>query len=98
LISGCGSKKRCTAAAKTEAPKSDAAKRPKRPSCHTGGRPRGQTRIAGQGGSVQILKSQDDVSAWFLLAEESVIIRPEIDGRVIGLHFQEGQASRRAKL
>lgn len=27
-----------------------------------------------------------------LLAEESVIIRPEIDGRIVGLHFQEGQA------
>lgn len=27
-----------------------------------------------------------------LLAEESVIIRPEIDGRLLDLHFQEGQA------
>ncbi len=34
-----------------------------------------------------------------LLAEESVIIRPEIDGRLLDLHFQEGQAvSRGAKL
>jgi membrane fusion protein (multidrug efflux system) len=35
----------------------------------------------------------DDVTAvGSLLAEESVIIRPEIDGRIVGLHFQEGQA------
>lgn len=27
-----------------------------------------------------------------LLAEESVVIRPEIDGRLLELHFQEGQA------
>jgi len=34
-----------------------------------------------------------------LLAEESVIIRPEIDGRVLDLHFHEGQAvGRGAKL
>ena len=34
-----------------------------------------------------------------LLAEESVIIRPEIDGRLLDLHFQEGQAvPRGAKL
>lgn len=34
-----------------------------------------------------------------LLAEESVIIRPELDGRVLDLHFQEGQAVQRgAKL
>lgn len=27
-----------------------------------------------------------------LLADESVIIRPEMDGRIVALHFQEGQA------
>lgn len=27
-----------------------------------------------------------------ILAEESVIVRPEIDGRIVGLHFNEGQA------
>jgi membrane fusion protein (multidrug efflux system) len=42
---------------------------------------------------VTILKVLDDVSAvGSLLAEESVIIRPEIDGRIVGLHFKEGQA------
>ncbi|MEQ1879603.1 MAG: efflux RND transporter periplasmic adaptor subunit, partial [Burkholderiales bacterium] len=42
----------------------------------------------------------DEVTAvGSLLAEESVVIRPEIDGRVVGLHFQEGQAvARGAKL
>ena len=37
----------------------------------------------------------DTVSAvGTLLAEESVIIRPEIDGRIMDLHFEEGQAVR----
>jgi membrane fusion protein (multidrug efflux system) len=35
----------------------------------------------------------DEVTAvGSLLADESVIIRPEIDGRIVGLHFREGQA------
>jgi membrane fusion protein (multidrug efflux system) len=38
-------------------------------------------------------KVSDEITAvGTLLAEESVIIRPEIDGRIVGLHFQEGQA------
>ena len=42
---------------------------------------------------VQLAKVVDEVTAvGSLLAEESVIIRPEIDGRIVGLHFQEGQA------
>ena len=42
---------------------------------------------------VTVKKVVDEVSAvGSLLAEESVIIRPEIDGRIVGLHFQEGQA------
>lgn len=42
---------------------------------------------------VQIAKVVDEVTAvGSLLAEESVIIRPEIAGRIVGLHFQEGQA------
>ena len=42
---------------------------------------------------VKISRISDDVSSvGSLLAEESVIIRPEIDGRIVGLHFQEGQA------
>jgi membrane fusion protein (multidrug efflux system) len=42
---------------------------------------------------VHVGKIVDEVTAvGSLLAEESVIIRPEIDGRIVGLHFQEGQA------
>ena len=40
----------------------------------------------------------DEVTAvGSLLAEESVVIRPEIDGRIVGLHFQEGQAVSRGR-
>ncbi len=41
---------------------------------------------------VTVAKVVDKVTAvGSLLAEESVIIRPEIDGRIINLHFEEGQ-------
>jgi membrane fusion protein, multidrug efflux system len=41
---------------------------------------------------VSISSISDEVTAvGSLLAEESVIIRPEIDGRIVGLHFQEGR-------
>ena len=40
----------------------------------------------------------DEVTAvGSLLADESVIIRPEIDGRIVGLHFREGQAVSRGQ-
>ncbi len=40
----------------------------------------------------------DEVTAvGSLLADESVIIRPEIDGRITGLHFREGQAVTRGQ-
>ena len=40
----------------------------------------------------------DEVTAvGSLLADESVIIRPEIDGRIVGLHFKEGQAVKRGQ-
>lgn len=42
---------------------------------------------------VKVAKVADEVSAvGSLLAEESVVIRPEIDGRITALPFQEGQA------
>jgi membrane fusion protein (multidrug efflux system) len=42
---------------------------------------------------VKIADVQSDVTAvGTLLAADSVVIRPEIAGRVVGLHFQEGQA------
>jgi membrane fusion protein (multidrug efflux system) len=41
---------------------------------------------------VKVGRMADEISAvGSLLAEESVMIRPEIDGRIVGLHFQEGQ-------
>jgi membrane fusion protein (multidrug efflux system) len=94
LISGCGSKSDATAAApKADAPKPDAAK------AADAAKPAAPPPAAAKPGLpvkaeiVKILKVSDDVSAvGSLLAEESVIIRPEIDGRIIGLHFQEGQA------
>ncbi len=42
---------------------------------------------------VKVGKVSDEVTAvGTLLADESVIIRSEIDGRIVGLNFQEGQA------
>ncbi len=100
ILSGCGSKSEATPAASkpvdaakpTEAPKAaDAAKpndaaKPAAPAPAAKGLPvKAET--------VKISNVADDVSAvGSLLAEESVIIRPEIDGRIVALHFQEGQA------
>lgn len=95
LICGCGSKSDATAAApKADAPKPDAAKaadapKPAAPPPAAGAKPG----LPVKAEPVKISKVSDDVSAvGSLLAEESVIIRPEIDGRIVGLHFQEGQA------
>jgi len=94
LISGCGSKSDATAtASKADAPKPDAAKTADaaKPGAPPAAAPKPGLPVKAE--AVQILKVQDDVSAvGSLLAEESVIIRPEIDGRIVGLHFQEGQA------
>jgi membrane fusion protein, multidrug efflux system len=89
LVAGCGSKSDATAAAqKTDAPKVDAAK-PATPAPAAAAKPG----LPVKAETVKISNVSDDVSAvGSLLAEESVIIRPEIDGRIIGLHFQEGQA------
>lgn len=93
LITGCGSKSDTGAApAKADAPKPDAAKtadaaKPATPA------PAAKPGLPVKAETVKISKVSDDVSAvGSLLAEESVIIRPEIDGRIVGLHFQEGQA------
>ncbi len=96
LLAGCGSKSDATTAAaqKTDAPKPDAAKgadaaKPATPAPAAAAKPG----LPVKAELVKILKVSDDVSAvGSLLAEESVIIRPEIDGRIVGLHFQEGQA------
>ena len=40
----------------------------------------------------------DEVTAvGSLLSNEAVMIRPEIDGRIVGLHFEEGQAVKRGQ-
>ncbi len=95
LIAGCGSKSDTGAApAKADAPKPDAAKaadaaKPATPAPAAAAKPG----LPVKAETVKISKVSDDVSAvGSLLAEESVIIRPEIDGRIVGLHFQEGQA------
>ena len=96
LIAGCGSKSGDTGAAppKADAPKPDAAKtadaaKPATPAPAPAAKPG----LPVKAETVKISKVSDDVSAvGSLLAEESVIIRPEIDGRIVGLHFQEGQA------
>ncbi len=96
LLAGCGSKSDATAAAQ----KADAAKaadpakpadatKPVEPAPAAAAKPG----LPVKAEVVKISRISDDVSAvGSLLAEESVIIRPEIDGRIVGLHFQEGQA------
>lgn len=96
LLAGCGSKSDTTVAAgqKTDAPKPDAVKgadaaKPATPAPAAAAKPG----LPVKAEPVKISNVSDDVSAvGSLLAEESVIIRPEIDGRIVGLHFQEGQA------
>ena len=92
LVCGCDSKSDATAAAqKSEAPKAGAAK-PAAPAAAT---PAAAAKpgLPVRAEPVKVSVVTDDVSAvGSLLAEESVIIRPEIDGRIVGLHFQEGQA------
>jgi membrane fusion protein (multidrug efflux system) len=79
LGAGCGPKNDATAGQKADASKPAAAPKP--------------MGLPVKAEAVKVAKVSDDVSAvGSLLAEESVIIRPELDGRVIGLHFQEGQA------
>jgi len=101
LIAGCGSKSDATAAApksdakKADAPKAaDTAKPGEAPKPGTpASAPAAKPGLPVKAETVTILKVLDDVSAvGSLLAEESVIIRPEIDGRIVGLHFKEGQA------
>lgn len=102
ILSGCGPKGDATAAAqKSEAAKpadaaktADAAKpsdatKPATPAPAAAAKPG----LPVKAEVVKISNVADDVSAvGSLLAEESVVIRPEIDGRIVGLHFQEGQA------
>jgi membrane fusion protein (multidrug efflux system) len=105
LVAGCGSNNDAATGPKPEAPKADAAKPAAPPQAGAGAaaaKPTTSPAAAAAPASpgvpvkavpVKIARVSDDVSAvGSLLAEESVIIRPEIDGRIVGLHFQEGQA------
>jgi len=89
LLAGCGSKSDATAAAqKTEPPKTDSAKPADTSAKPADGKPASPPPAAAakpglpvKAEPVQIIRVSDDVSAvGSLLAEESVIIRPEIDG------------------
>ncbi len=80
---GCSSKNDATAG--TAGQKSDAAK----PAAQAA-KPMG---LPVKAVPVEVGKVSDEVTAvGSLLAEESVIIRPEMDGRIVSLHFKEGQA------
>ena len=86
LIAGCGSKNDAAAGQKADAAK-PAPQQPATPAAKPQGLP-----VRAE--PVKVAKVSDDVSAvGSLMAEESVIIRPEIDGRIVGLLFQEGQAT-----
>jgi len=85
LISGCGSKSDATAAAqKGNAPSRMRKGRPTPPSLPPRPRRRGQPGCRSRPSRFQILKSPRRIRGRSLLAEESVIIRPEIDGRIVG--------------
>jgi membrane fusion protein (multidrug efflux system) len=86
-LGGCGKKDEAgTAAAKSpDAPKSTATPAPApvapKPALPVKAEP------------VKVADVRSDVTAvGTLIAADSVVIRPEIAGRIVGLHFQEGQA------
>jgi membrane fusion protein (multidrug efflux system) len=84
LCAGCGSKSDATAGQK----KADAAKPAPAPAAAPA--PAG---LPVKAEPAKTLRISDDVTAvGSLLAEESVVIRPELDGRIVKLHFQEGQS------
>ena len=91
---GCGSKNDAATGQKPEAAKADATKPAAPPQAASGApaaaKPQG---LPVKAVAVVVGTVADNVTAvGSLLAEESVIIRPEIDGRIVGLHFDEGQA------
>ena len=85
VCAGCGSKSDATAAPKADGAKADA--KPAQPA------PAAPAGLPVKASPVKLARMSDDVTAvGSLLAEESVVIRPELDGRITALHFQEGQA------
>ena len=88
LSPGCGSKNDGGAGPKSEAPKPGAP--PAAAQAQAAAKPQG---LPVKAVPVRVGQVAEDVTAvGSLLAEESVIIRPEIDGRIVALLFQEGQA------
>lgn len=91
VLSGCGQKENGPAAGgkPAEAPKAAAGAKP------AGGPPKGMPVKAMP---VKVESVSSEVTAvGSLLADESVMIRPEIDGRVMAIQFQEGQAVRKGQ-
>jgi len=88
-LSACGKK--------DEAPAAGAAQSKPAGGAAAGGPPKG---LPVKAVPVKVGDVSNEVTAvGSLLAEESVVIRPEIDGRLLELHFQEGQSvGRGAKL
>ncbi len=87
LGAGCGSKSDATVGQKSDAAKLSAAGQQ---GPGAAAKPVG---LPVKAVAVKVGKVSDEVTAvGTLLADESVIIRSEIDGRIVGLNFQEGQA------
>ena len=87
LCAGCGPKNDATAGQKPDPAKTAPAGQPAQ-----GAAPK-PSGLPVKAVTVKIGKVSDEVTAvGTLLADESVIIRSEIDGRIVGLNFQEGQA------
>jgi membrane fusion protein (multidrug efflux system) len=82
VLAGCGDKAEQPGAAP-----------PPKPGAAAGGAPPGKPMgLPVKAVQVKLGEVESDISAvGTLLAEESVIIRPEIDGRVSEIHFAEGQ-------
>ena len=93
LGAGCGSKNDTTSGQKPDAPKADAAKPGTPPQAAIAAPAAAKQGLPVKAVAVVIGRVADDVTAvGSLLANQSVIIRPEIDGSIAGLHFEEGQA------
>lgn len=87
LSAGCGSKSDATAGQKSDPGKPAPAGQPAQGAA---AKPSG---LPVKAVPVKVGKVSDEVTAvGTLLADESVIIRSEIDGRIVGLNFEEGQA------
>jgi len=92
LAAGCGSKSESEAPAAGGKPadaKAAGGGAPPSGGAPGGGKPMGLPVKAVQVSMGEILQEVTAVGS--LIADESVMIRPEIDGRLVGIHFEEGQ-------